>query len=241
MQKPKMIFFDYGHTLVYEDKFDLPSGGEALYEHIKTSQKPDRDTFVQHTVDLYMGLSRARREVYLELPCDSFTRYLREYYDIEFDVDETELQTAYWDAISPPHAMPGIDELLQKLHSLGIRTAVISNLWYNTDVLKGRIERLIPHTYFEFYISTHAYGFRKPHKEIFDLALKKANLTNTDCLYVGDEPMADIDGAGQAGITPVWFEAEMNCPYKFKAENVPQVPHIHIHRLSELSERIENG
>ena len=238
--KPQMIIFDYGHTLVYEDYFDLEKGGNAFYEHIADKSKVDRTSFVAHTVELYRAYSRSRRELYLELPCDCFTKYLREYYDIEFDVDETELQEGYWDATSPPNPMPGADELLSFLTQSGIRTAVLSNLWYNEDVLSRRINRLLPHADFEFYISTHTYGFRKPHKQIFELALKKAKLSPSDVWFCGDEPLADIHGAHEAGLTPIWFVAQMDCPYKFSGEANPTDSHIFIQSLKEIEDMI-NG
>lgn len=238
MNTPKIIFFDYGHTLCYESCFDLKSGGDALFAHIKDKNGIDKAAFSAHTVDVYMSLSPARREKALELPCDCMTRYLRDFYSIEFDVDETALQEVYWDAISPPNPMPGADKLLRELTRRDIRTAVVSNLWYNEDVLKRRIERLLPHAAFEFYISTHAYGFRKPHKQIFELALKCAGVQPENAWYIGDEPNADIEGAYNAGIQPVWFESEIVCPYKFKAENAPTVPCIHIHNLSEITEKL---
>jgi len=239
MKKPQMIVFDYGHTLVYEDYFDLRKGGYAFYEHIKDKSGIDREKFCTHTVELYTAYSAARRELQLELPCDCFTRYLRDYYDIEFDADETELQTAYWDAISPPNPMPEADELLAHLRENGVRTAVLSNLWYNEDVLSQRIQRLLPHADFEFYISTHAYGFRKPHRQIFDLVLKRADLAPSDVWFCGDEPSADIQGAYEAGLLPIWFVAGMECPYKFKAEIKPQSPHILIHSLKEIEDMID--
>ena len=240
MQKPKMILFDYGHTLVYEDFFDLTRGGEAFFRHIADKSGIDREQFINHTVELYTSYSRARRELALELPCDCFTQYLRDYYGIEFDVGETELQTAYWDAISPPNPMPGADELLLFLKEHGIRTAVLSNLWYNEDVLSSRIKRLLPHAGFEFYISTHKYGFRKPHKEIFDLALRMAGLSPSEVWFCGDEPNADIRGAYEAGLLPIWYTSEVNCPYKFSKEPDPTVPYCRITDLHEIEEMI-NG
>jgi putative hydrolase of the HAD superfamily len=37
-KKPKMILFDYGHTLLYEPNFSLLRGNEALFEYIKNNK-----------------------------------------------------------------------------------------------------------------------------------------------------------------------------------------------------------
>ena len=39
MKKPKMILFDYGHTLLYEPGFDFLRGEEALFQYIKSNKK----------------------------------------------------------------------------------------------------------------------------------------------------------------------------------------------------------
>jgi len=33
MNKPKMIIFDYGHTLLYEPDFDFVRGEKEVYKH----------------------------------------------------------------------------------------------------------------------------------------------------------------------------------------------------------------
>ena len=38
MNKPKMILFDYGHTLLYEPDFDSLRGEEALFKHVKSNK-----------------------------------------------------------------------------------------------------------------------------------------------------------------------------------------------------------
>jgi len=41
MQKPKMILFDYGHTLLYEPGLDFLRGEKALFQYVvKNKNKP---------------------------------------------------------------------------------------------------------------------------------------------------------------------------------------------------------
>ena len=39
MTKPKMILFDYGHTLLYEPGLDFLRGEEALFEYVVSNKK----------------------------------------------------------------------------------------------------------------------------------------------------------------------------------------------------------
>jgi HAD superfamily (subfamily IA) hydrolase, TIGR02254 len=48
-------------------------------------------------------------------------------------------------------------------------------------------------------------GIQKPHKEIFDFALKNTNSRRTESLMIGDSMEADIKGAHNAKIDQIWF------------------------------------
>lgn len=39
IQKPKMILFDYGHTLLYEIGHNAEKGNKAIYQYIKSNPK----------------------------------------------------------------------------------------------------------------------------------------------------------------------------------------------------------
>ena len=45
---------------------------------------------------------------------------------------------------------------------------------------------------------------------MFNLALKKMNLSADEVAYFGDAPDRDIAGAANAGIKPFWFLGEHN-------------------------------
>ena len=239
MNIPKLVLFDYGHTLVYEKYFNTTEGAKVIYEHISQSNiHVDRDEFIKTADILYEELSHARRELALEVPAQSFTRLLRDYFGICFDIDEGRLQEIYWDAVSPPVAMDGVGSMLKLLKELNVKTAVISNLWYCEEVLKRRLERTLPESNFEFYMSTCDYGFRKPNKILFDIALKRAGTEQSETWFCGDEPIADIEGAYNAGILPVWFDSKINCPYKFRPQGKPLVECIHINSWEEFEKLI---
>ena len=89
-----------------------------------------------------------------------------------------------------------------------VETSVIMATYKESiECLKQSIESIINQTYndFEFIIATSEYMFRKPNKRIFDLALEKAGLSAEDVWYIGDQYEADIVGAGNAGLYPVWY------------------------------------
>lgn len=239
MKKPQAIIFDYGHTLCYESYFDLQKGGYALYENIVSNPNCiDRDEFVHFSIKVYNDMALARRELGLELPASSYMRLLREYFEIEFALPEIELSELYWDSISPPSAMDGAIDLFDFLKAHGIKTAVISNLWYASEVLSRRINRLIPNNNINFFMSTCDYGFRKPNRLLYEIVTKKLGVQPNQAWFCGDEPNADILGAHNAGLVPIWFNPNIVCPYKFKPQSAPTVDHIQITKLSEIADML---
>ena len=132
-----------------------------------------------------------------------------EYLGIKFDVSWQEAEQILWDYTSPlvPECkMPYVEEMLEKLQSMGIRTGVISNIGWSGENLRRRINLLLPNNQFEFILASSEYGVRKPDRRIFELGLKKAGLKPDEVWFCGDTYAADVVGAYQAGITPILYE-----------------------------------
>lgn len=61
--------------------------------------------------------------------------------------------------------------------------------------------------YFNSVVTSEKAGSLKPHKEIFDFAMKKAAANATECLMIGDNPVTDIGGAINSGIDQVYYNS----------------------------------
>ena len=59
---------------------------------------------------------------------------------------------------------------------------------------------------FELAVSARDAGAAKPHPGIFELMLRRACLSPREVVYVGDDPVADIEGAWRAGLPAVWVD-----------------------------------
>jgi putative hydrolase of the HAD superfamily len=210
MKKPKMILFDYGQTLVNESIFDCLAGEKALLSKAITNgsnaSPSDIMQFIDELEDDIGRFDPKRVDLYrYEIHNFNFQRYVYEYFNITFDIEQWEMEKIYWDNASPGKPTEGIEELLKYLQENQIRTAAISNISFGEVALKKRIDELIPSNEFEFIIATSEYVFRKPSKYIFQLALKKAGLSAEDVWYCGDNPICDVDGPAEIGMTGVWY------------------------------------
>lgn len=210
MKTPKMILFDYGQTLADERPFDGVAGTRALLAHATANR------YGRTAEEIQAGVNAINHQIgrfdpeqkhmfQIEVPNHMFTSYLYESMGIELPLDPADIDRIFWAAASPARPAEGIAELLENLHRRGIRTGVISNITYDSQVVKERIDALLPGHHFEFIIATSEYMFRKPNGRIFRLALEKAQLSPEDVWYCGDNYRCDVVGAREAGLTPVHY------------------------------------
>lgn len=234
MKKPGMILFDYGETLCNEEQNGPLRGNEALLTHATHNPHGHDARSVQAMADkLSRDIAQNNAESIAEVTTAAFNRYLYEYLDIGFALSPTQMEEVFWDGAYPAQAAPGIEDALAYLKNAGIRTGVISNLAHHEDILRRRIDRLLPGHQFEFIMATSAYVFRKPHPNIFMLAQKKSGLAVEKLWYCGDRANADLKGASQAGMFPVWYQPKVE-----KGEEAPYGA-LHIHHWDELSAFID--
>lgn len=239
MNKPKMILFDYGQTLVNEQKFNGLKGTAAVLSYASANRFGKTAEEVQAYAELLnrelgrFGSAKEKTPL-LEIPSHMFTRYLYESQGITLPLTSEEIDRIFWDASSPGQPTKGIEAFLSFLWENKIRTGVISNITYSENVVIERINRCLPEHHFEFILTSSAYLYRKPHPHIFSLALSKAGLSPEEVWFVGDNDYCDILGAKDAGMFPVWYVGAIE-------ENIPSEKKDEVYTIqdwSELKERI---
>ncbi len=211
MKRPRMILFDYGQTLVDEEPFDGVRGMQAVLDTCMDNPNHATAEEVQRLVDELNGeLGRFglgdKPESTTEVHNHSFQNYLYEYFGLVSKVSPLKLEVVFHDAASPGRPTPHIEELLGHLKDAAIRSAVISNISFSGQALANRVNGLIPRNDFEFIMASSEYVFRKPHRRIFELAVRKAGLKPGEVWYCGDNGVWDVDGAQAAGLVPVWYK-----------------------------------
>ncbi|MEJ1931626.1 HAD family hydrolase [Nostoc sp. NIES-2111] len=72
-------------------------------------------------------------------------------------------------------------------------------------------------------------GLRKPDAALFRRAADRLGAAPGACLFVGDNPSADVLGASAAGMRPVWFRCGQAWP-----DDLPPNPGPTIDRLAEV-------
>jgi putative hydrolase of the HAD superfamily len=83
--------------------------------------------------------------------------------------------------------------------------------------------------YFQHVILSEDAGIQKPHRGIFDYALRNTNSRRQETLMIGDSWEADIEGARLSHIDQLWFN-----PQSLPAPTAPTAPTYTVQTLSQI-------
>ena len=112
----------------------------------------------------------------------------------------------HWRASFPASAVgrAGLKEMLSELTAWGIRLGIVTNgsvLGQSAKIAHLEIEK-----YFSIVVISEAVACKKPDVQIFRWALDGIGSDAAATWFVGDHPVNDILGSGEAGLVPVWLE-----------------------------------
>lgn len=121
----------------------------------------------------------------------------------------------------------GMNEALDRIRAMGWKIGIVSNGQTHIQMrslLALNLDRLM-----DTYLISETEGLRKPDPEIFKLAARKLSVAPEDCVFVGDNPEADIIGAQRVGMKTIWFPNGALWPTE-----IAEKPDATIHSLREL-------
>jgi REG-2-like HAD superfamily hydrolase len=116
-----------------------------------------------------------------------------------------------WEFIAYDDALPA----LKTLKKQGLVIGLISNV---AQDMESTFTRLGLQPYLNFKVTSAEVGYDKPRPEIFEAALKKAEVNPNESLYIGDQYQIDIVGARGVGIKAIlidrndYFSDIIDCP-----------------------------
>ncbi len=93
---------------------------------------------------------------------------------------------------------PGVPMMLEHLRKQGMKLGIISNTASLFQVFTSLKDYGI-RDYFNDITLSSITGYRKPHKNIFEVSLNQMNSRPENCIYVGDTRSRDIIGSKNAG------------------------------------------
>lgn len=234
----KAILFDYGNTLIPFARPQMDTCDNALREAMEKHLGPvDRDRLRElRDADRVAPFKNGYRENDLTQIVTALVRRL-------FHRDPTPEQTAVllrarYEAVvaaieAPPYAAGVLAELGKRY-----RLALVSN-YPDGKAIRASLQRTGLARFFESVVISGEVGFVKPHPRPFEVCLEQLGLPPSDAVYVGDNWLADVQGAKQIGLHMIWtrqYEAVDN----FDAKTGDHQPDLTIRHLTELTNVFES-
>lgn len=233
-----IVFFDFGGTL-FDYYPSTPEVWAKIAKRLGVNVKAD-DPRILNGMTLQNEAYVQLREVKKVIKFSNLTiedwKFLDSFVLKELDLDkEGALDVAFEEFFAREGSyliFPDCMVTLQKLKELGLRIGLISNT--TPKHAHERRPMMEAHGIIEFFdviILSSEIGFEKPHKKIFEIALKEMGIDNPKkAIHVGDCLHADVKGAQNAGLVPVLFD-----PLGIK-----KIDCVIVRALSELPELLKS-
>lgn len=210
MQKPKMVIFDAGKTLLNYLDIDTLRGVRVYTKYLSENPRNLTAEDIDREVNAVFETFEACRKNLFEVHEQTVLKLAFDLLGLKFSIPVEEIERIIWENDSTIVGVKGAEALLGYLNQAGIRTAVISNLDFSGHLLEERLNRVYPNNRFEFVIASSDYGIRKPMRHLFDVGIRKSGLNAGDIWYAGDKLKVDVKGAKEAGMVPVLYRSEFN-------------------------------
>ena len=209
-RRPRAVLFDLHGTLVYPSADNLADRRRAAYrvlaewpgapsleafeardeetrEKLRLSGAAElRDYGVTHRLTLVV------RSLLGDTPSqDLIDRMVEAYVD------------AWIDILRP---LPGTHEALDRLQER-YRMALVTDFGHTPGIWRI-LDRFGLRGYFQPVVVSAEVGHTKPHPAMFGAALRGLGVAPDDAVFVGDNPVCDIEGAKRAGILPILIDVD---------------------------------
>jgi putative hydrolase of the HAD superfamily len=106
------------------------------------------------------------------------------------------------------------EDVLKQLRHRGLKLGIISNGW--TEFQLRTLDAIGLTNAVDLIFISEAEGLRKPDQRLFERAADRLGCAVSECLFVGDNPLADIDSAGRSGMQTAWIMGTFAWPGDLK-------------------------
>ena len=127
----------------------------------------------------------------------------------------------------------GATHLLAWCRSSGLRSGIITN--GSSAMQRAKLRALDLAALVDVILVSEEEGVSKPAAEIFHRAASRLGVRPDECVFIGDNPMADVDGSRRAGMMDVWVRRGFEWPSGLAPASRSIATLADLPRLLELS------
>ena len=147
------------------------------------------------------------------------------------DTDEIEfVRAAYFQTMTDVDLFEDVHDILAALRQR-FRLAIITN--GPSDLQRRKVAAFDFEHRVDWIVISGEVGVDKPHRAIFDHTLKLAGVEPARAAHVGDSLLADVAGANNAGVLPIWLETHFPRSQPTGDEYTPAATIQHVRELLE--------
>lgn len=200
ISKTKAVLWDLDDTLYSRVAAARQTYPGMFRQHLY----PDSDdAFLEAAAEYMITLIRPNSMIHR----DSFAALLEKYPPDKEFVYEDCLEYYYNYMYTFAKPFPEQLEVVKKLRSLGVKTAIVTNIQLERlTSQRNKITKMGLAPYFDAIVYSGEFGVHKPDRRVFDHAASLLGVSNDACVFVGDDPTSDITGARNAGMEAVWLD-----------------------------------
>jgi putative hydrolase of the HAD superfamily len=197
--RARAVFFDVDFTLIYPGPRFQASGYQEFCARHGIAVDPAR--FDRAVAGAATGLD-PRDDIYDPQLYVDYTRRIIEGMGGSGPAVDAAAREIYdeWAACRHFTMYDDVPDVLREIHAAGIKIGLISNSHRCLASFQTHFEL---EGLFDVTISSIEHGYMKPHRSIFEAALKGADVQPAEAVMVGDSLTHDVDGARRLGMRGV--------------------------------------
>ncbi|HHG85845.1 MAG TPA: noncanonical pyrimidine nucleotidase, YjjG family [Bacteroidetes bacterium] len=208
-KRPKVIFFDLDHTL-----WDYKRNAKETMIGLHTNYLPKMSREISYSdfIKTYEGHNSRLWKAYREDKIDSKTlrklRWHLTFTDLDVKIEKwvDEMGAEYLQTCPyKPHLMPNTISMLDQL-AAEYDLHLITNGFLETQRIKIASSGL--EGYFGQIFTPDSVQVKKPNPKIFAHALAEVGTLAEDAVHIGDNYEADVCGAMNAGVSPIFYNPD---------------------------------
>lgn len=194
---PRAVLFDFDDTLQ-----NCALAFLNFFRAFVRRRFPDLSAEEQETRAVQMAHSNQNGYV----PYATYVEQMQAQYEWAAVLNRDEIVRAIWHEFPRfTTLLPGVETGLRTLRAQGWRLGIVTNGYSQIQNRKLDICGLRP--LFDGIVISGDEDVHKPDPEIFRRAAARIGVSPAHCIFVGDHPVNDIEGAAAAGMHPVFMQA----------------------------------
>lgn len=238
------IFFDLFNTLILFDRSRLPqvefegresySTSPEVYSRLQEEYPGgcDFEHFHRQYLDSQQQIREFRSRDHREYTCLRRFEILGQRLDLEPGAAEL-MSRIHMEQVFKAMFLP--EERRAVLEALTDHKLVLASNFDHAATLRQALREFQIEKFFQSIFISDQVGWRKPAPEFFEILIGETGVEPGRCLFVGDDPKADVEGAVGAGFQAVWLSERK------PTEDPGRSPRWVIHNLAELVGIVRRG